>query len=106
MNVKFEYIYRDAGNYKLYNASILTNRHHIPIDQLENQIRESLIDKIYFNPIKCNIPKLEFPDSDEELDHDWHEFFSISSTEEAPDLNLDILEFIQISTIAHKKAFP
>lgn len=106
MNVKFDYLYRDTGNYKLYGTSILTNRHDIPIDELERQTCNSFIDKVYFDPVKCNIPKLEFPEIDEELDHDWHEFLAISSTEEVPDLNLDILEFIQLSIIAHLKAFP
>ncbi|GAA4411242.1 hypothetical protein GCM10023187_36780 [Nibrella viscosa] len=106
MNIKFEYMYRDAGNYKLYNTCVLTNRFHKPVDELETRIRKSLIDEEYFNPVKCKIPKLEFPDNDDDLDHNWHEFLSISSTDEAPDLQLDILEFVQLSTVAHCKAFP
>lgn len=106
MNVKFEYMYRDAGNYKLYGSAIFYNNDQISFNELESRIRNSLIDESYFVPAKCSIPKLEFPEIDEKLDHDWHEFISISLTEDPANIDLDIIEFIQLSTIAHRKAFP
>jgi hypothetical protein len=106
MNVKMSYMYRDAGNYKLFGSSVLTNINNVSIGDLELQIRDSLIDNSYFIPVKCNIPKLHFSENNEDLDHDWHEFITISSTKEFSDLSLDIIDFIHLSYIAHKTAFP
>ena len=99
-------MYRDAGNYKMFGSSVLTNNNAILLDRLELIIRQSLVDRSYFNSIKCVIPKLSFPESDEELDHDWYEFIKISLTKEPSDIHVDILEFIHFASSAHNKAFP
>ncbi|HTA83258.1 MAG TPA: hypothetical protein VK783_10005 [Bacteroidia bacterium] len=85
-NIKFNYLYRDAGNYKLFDEVIFSNPKNIPLNKIENIIKVHLMDGMYFDPQEWGIPLLEFPEYDEELDHDWHEFESIEiTTEEATD---------------------
>ncbi len=81
MNIRFEYLYRDAGNNKIYNNIIVTNRKYIKAEALEEKIRDILIDGEFFIAKKANIPKLQFRRYDEELDHDWYEFSSLEYTD-------------------------
>ncbi|MDA3810685.1 MAG: hypothetical protein PF518_10225 [Spirochaetaceae bacterium] len=81
-NIKFNYLYRDGGNYKLYDFVIFTNPKALELAEIQNRIRKNLIDGEFFSPEKWNIPSLEFETSDPELDHQWNEFESIEFTEE------------------------
>jgi len=76
-NIKFNYLYRDAGNYKQYGSVILSNPDNLSLEKIEKQIRANLIDGEYFIPSKLNIPFInEFP-YDAELDHEWYEFVGV-----------------------------
>lgn len=97
MNARFEYLYRDAGNYKLWGEVIFTNQKNINIDSLESQIKEMLIDGEFFIAGKSGLPKLAFQKHDDELDHDWNEFCFLEETAEPANdvLNRDITEFFE-----------
>jgi hypothetical protein len=80
MNVVLEYTYRDAGNNKLSNAVLFTNRNNLDIGELEARIKRALIDGQWFVAQQVGLPVLRFETADLELDHDWHEFDGLFET--------------------------
>ncbi len=54
------------------------------IDELISATEEVLIDRLYFEVSKSNLPDLHFEKYIDNLDHTWHEFHSYQVTEEAP----------------------
>jgi hypothetical protein len=96
MNVLFEYLYRDAGNYKNWGNVIFSNPQNESIEDLILRLRLHLIDETYFVAKKARVPDLHFNDYDEELDHGWHEFDSLECTSESPTdvAGRDINQFI------------
>lgn len=80
MNVQFEYLYRDAGNFKKWNTVVFTNPANASVDTLTQQAREVLIDQSYFVAEKAGVPDLHFSSYDEDLDHGWHEFHGFTPT--------------------------
>ena len=82
-NIKFNYLYRDAGNYKQFGNIILSNPNNISIDLVTDIIRKNLIDGEFFEAGKWGVPSLFF-DTKNEDDHEWHEFENIEITQEPP----------------------
>jgi len=95
-NIKFFYLYRDAGNYKAFGEVIFSNPDGLPLTEIESKIRASLIDGEFFDPIKWDIPKLKIEgfDYDPELDHDWMEFEKIDITKKETTSLSSITNFI------------
>jgi len=75
MNVRFEYLYRDAGNFKNWGEIIFSNPHNLNADFVSTIAEKVLIDGTYFVTSKAGAPDLH----DENLDHEWHEFYSFQS---------------------------
>lgn len=92
-NIKFKYLYRDAGNYKIFDSVIFTNRTGMTIGPIELIVRSNLIDGEYFTPEKWKIPRLRFEGYSPELDHDFHEFESVEETNENSN-DEDISDFL------------
>ncbi len=97
MNIKFEYLYRDAANYKNWGDVIFNNVSGSDINALESKLRGVLIDGEFFVVKDFDVPDLRFPEHVDELDHDWHAFHALECTEEPPNdiRNRDILEFVE-----------
>lgn len=93
-NIKINYLYRDAGNYKEFGEIIFTNQDLKSLDEIELAIRKNLIEGEFFIPEKWNVPRLSFEDYSPELDHDYHEFESIEITNENSTENIDIAAFL------------
>ena len=98
LNVAFQYLYRDASNFKLHGETIFTNDAGMSIDEIEQQIRLHLNDGKFFIARQIHIEERFFdvPDGD---DHPWHEFDRVEpATDPAwdPDAEAkrDITEFI------------
>jgi hypothetical protein len=106
VNILIEYLYRDAGNNKIWGDVVFSNRMNLDISVLECELRNALIDGEFFITENVGLPSLRFDRYDEELDHGWHEFFSIKKTENHPndDLGRDIYDFIGILklSVLHK----
>ena len=81
MYIRFNYLYRDAGNYKQYGSVVFSNPHHRALRAIEHSIRSSLIDGEFFNVKQWQLPDLREQEWDDELDHDWHEFESVEELE-------------------------
>uniref|UniRef100_UPI0032171227 hypothetical protein n=1 Tax=uncultured Draconibacterium sp. TaxID=1573823 RepID=UPI0032171227 len=72
-----EYLYRDAGNNKLYEESIIENPNNLSLQEFEKWFRSELIDGLYFIPHDFGLVKPQFPKYNPELDHDWCELIAL-----------------------------
>ena len=81
-NIKFNYLYRDAGNYKTYGHVVMANLANTTLQQLEADIRAKLIDGVWFYAQEWGVPDLHTHAWDNELDHTFHEFESLEFTDE------------------------
>lgn len=96
MNVSIEYLYRDAGNNKLWGCVVFSNKTDSDISALRAQIKGGLIEGEFLVAEDVGLPPLHFDRYDNGLDHGWHEFFSAEKVA-APSndcLNRDIGDFI------------
>lgn len=85
MNVRFEYLYRDAGNFKLWGEVVFSNPGNIGQDTLAAVSGLSLpLDRLYFLPDQMSIPSLRFDIPIANLDHEWHEVHSFELCDEMP----------------------
>lgn len=80
-NIQFEYLYRDAANYKNYGSVVFANPSNLSIAEIERQIRQHLIDGEFIDIAGLGIPHLYF-DNLTENDHTWREFVAVEVTEE------------------------
>jgi hypothetical protein len=92
-NIKFNYLYRDAGNYKQFGCVIFANPNNLTVDLIKSEIYSKLIDGEFFIASELNIPSLFFENTND-LDHIWHEFHSIENTSEISNDNRSIEELI------------
>lgn len=67
-NIKFNYLYRDASNYKQFGYIVLSNPNNIAINIVREGIISNLIDTEYFFADALGIPSLFF----DELNEDDH----------------------------------
>ena len=82
MNVQFTYLYRDAGNYKLWGAAVFSNKDDVDLENLEQDFRKMLIDSEFFYAERSTLPELSFDSYDRMLDHEWYEYHSMEDTAE------------------------
>jgi len=99
MNIVFEYLYRDGANYKNWGQVIVAGSPEQTIDELEQRIRQNLIDGEFFVAEDIPLPTLYFSSGDVDLDHGWHEYSSLASTECSPTTSVSIEEII--TRLAH-----
>lgn len=76
---RFDYLYRDASNYKGYGSVLLWGE---ATPKNEAAIRAVLIDGMYFEAERVGVPTLYHlvrgdSEPDEEEDHGWHEFVGL-----------------------------
>ncbi|MFL9844177.1 hypothetical protein [Flavobacterium rhizosphaerae] len=88
-NIKLNYLYRDASNYKQYGSVVFANTNNIAAKTINNIIKSNLIDGEFFVAEAWEIPVLYF-DNIIDADHNWHEFQNIEVTAEMPYSNLEI----------------
>ncbi len=84
MNIRMEYLYRDAGNYKNWGEVVFSNPTSIPIKRVEQLVGDALFERQYFIAHSAGLPDLHFTECSIELDHDWHEFHGLAETEDPP----------------------
>ena len=71
MNVRFEYLYRDAGNFKSWGEVVFSNPHDVRADTIASMADQFLIDHAFFVAAKVDVPDLRFAEFIEVLDHGW-----------------------------------
>lgn len=82
MNVKFNYLYRDAGNYKQFGSVVFVAPSQIDLADIDRKIRDALIDREFFVASTVSVPDLQNLPWDDEIDHSWHEYEGIEFTDE------------------------
>ncbi len=101
-NIKFNYLYRDGGNFKVWGCEIFSNPDSIETDNIEARIKQSLIDGEFFDPEKWGVSRLKFDDWVPKLDHTWNEYDSIEITNEEPTIHYSINQFLEVIRKAPK----
>ena len=94
-NLKFQFLHRDEGNYKLFGSITLSNPKGISSTEATEALKEKLIDREYFYPRDHGIPLFQ-EHTGITLFLDWYEFDQFSTSEEAPTDSRTIEKFIQI----------
>lgn len=102
MNIRFEYLYRDAGNFKNWGEVVFSNPDHLSPEVITQMARAILIDQSFFVAEAAEVPDLHFSDHDDELDHGWHEMHAFASTDEEPNdrEQRNIQEFVESLRLA------
>ena len=95
VNLIFNYLYRDAGNFKVFGREIISNPDSITVADAEKQIRKVLIDGEFFDPIDWGVQPLKPAEWDDELDHSWNEFDSFELTDSLPTIAETMTTFLE-----------
>jgi hypothetical protein len=93
-NLKLNYRYRDAGNFKQFGSVIFSNTERLSIGEVTILLLEKLIDNELFIPQEWDLPRLHFHPYDPELDHPYHEFESWEETFEKANDPRDVSFFL------------
>jgi hypothetical protein len=90
-NIKFAYLYRDAGNYKQWAEVIFSNPDKLQLVEIARSLRNAFLERDLFIAQQARLPEV-FPfvrgDATSD-DHCFHEFHSVELTgEDANDQHL------------------
>lgn len=82
LNIKFNYRYRDYGNYKNNGVAIFTNPNGYSLEMVDAGIKTFLLEDKLFRASRWGLKDLHFDNYDDENDHPYHEFISVELTNE------------------------
>ena len=85
--IRFNYLHRDSGNWKKFGSKKFSNPDQLRVDQIEQAIRQNLIDQEYFYPVQVGIKKFKFHRYLD--DYSWYEFESIELIDQDEITNKD-----------------
>jgi hypothetical protein len=74
-SIRFNYLYRDSGNYKTFGFKDFANPNNFSLKQIQNEITKKLISSEFFYPEESGIEKFEFHRYGD--DYSWYEFESV-----------------------------
>ena len=77
--IRFNYLYRDSGNWKTFGSKRFSNPEQLTIEEIEQKIHENLIDGEYIYPNQVGIKKFKFHRYLD--DYLWYEFESVEVIE-------------------------
>jgi len=98
--IRFNYLYRDSGNWKKFGSKRFSNPDQLQEDEIEKVIRQNLIDQEYFYPNQVGIKKFKFHRYLD--DYLWYEFESIEIVDDT-DPPMKELESISTFLLRLKK---
>ncbi len=87
-------MYRDYANYKQHNKLVFLNPADMLAIEVERIIKDHLIDGEWFYANKWKVQDLHFKDWDNEIDSPVHEFVSIKETDETPNIDFSLDQFL------------
>jgi hypothetical protein len=93
-NIKFNYLYRDSGNFKKFNSVIFANPDGIELLDLHAVIKSKLIGETWFYAEQWNMPEIFTRIVDCRVDPTWHEFENIAYTNEPSGSTFILIDFI------------
>ncbi len=79
-SVKFNYLYRDAGNYKSWGELIFPNPDGLNLEEVDRRLRLAFDQEILFVAHQINIPEV-FLYANQDLNNDDHCFHEYNSVE-------------------------
>ena len=94
MNTNFEYLYRDAGNYKWFSEVVIAG-----VLKLED-IEHFLFEHHFFIPSEVGLPGLQ-PEVLTEDDHIWHEIISLKESVAEPTVEIKSDDLVEKFQMAH-----
>jgi len=77
--IRFNYLHRDSGNWKKFGSKKFSNPEQLTIEEIEQKIRENLIDQKYFYPNRIGIKRFKMHKYLH--DYSWYEFKSVEEVE-------------------------
>ena len=95
-NIKFNYLYRDSGNYKVFNSVIFKNDQSISLKELDELIKSKLIYDEWFYAEQWKMPELFNDYFDFKTDPNWHEFESVEYADKPANSVISLKEFMDI----------
>ncbi|MCO5184171.1 MAG: hypothetical protein M9928_08000 [Anaerolineae bacterium] len=110
--MKFNYLYRDAGNYKSWGELIFSNPDELNLEEVDRLLRLAFDQEIIFIAHQIDVPELFLYAKDDlnDDDHCFHEYDSVELAEVA-DSRLDsrsikqFLQQVEFASISGWKAF-
>ncbi|MFZ1938228.1 MAG: hypothetical protein WBA18_05380 [Terracidiphilus sp.] len=106
MNIEFNYLYRDCGNFKNLGKAIFANQRKLSAKEIHEKLLSAVMPEPFFRASDLGLPDLYFKDFpyDPELDHELHEYRSVSETQEPPNdaRNRDITELVSAIENKHR----
>lgn len=94
-NLRFNYRYRDAHNYKEFGSVVFSNLSGMTVEEATVLLRKKLISEEFFVPQEWGIPRLHSQPFNPKVDHAWHEFEEFEFADEAATDSRDIGEFLE-----------
>lgn len=88
--VRFNYFYKDSANSKKYASKLFSNPFQLPLEIIDQYLKERLICEKFFYPEQVGIKKFKFHRYNKR-DYSWYEYESVESFE---DKNIDLENFI------------
>ena len=92
-NIRFNYLYRDSGNYKKFGFKDFSNPLSKTLIEIEQAIKNNLINEEFFYPEKAGIQKFRFHRFGD--DFSWYEFEKVELVD-SKKCKESIEEFIEI----------
>lgn len=85
-NVRFTYLYRDAGNYKKWAEVVFSNPDSLAIDAIKEELNSAFLTDGLFIAHQVRLPEAFLFSEGHATsdDHCFHEFHSVEETSEAP----------------------
>lgn len=98
-NVKFNYLYRDAGNYKSMGEVIFANPQSLSLEEIDVRLRKAFDQEFGFIADQIAVGEVFLYSGNGDLtadDHCFHEFESVEFTQNEPtdSLNRQIEDFV------------
>jgi hypothetical protein len=82
MNIEFDYLYRDCGNFKNYGKVVFANQRNLSAKEIHERLLGAIMPEPFFRASDLGLPDLFFKNFpyDPELDHEFHEYYRVSET--------------------------
>jgi len=96
-NVKFEYLYRDGGNYKNYGSCVFKNPDNLSVDEIERRLEIAFLNRLHFIAEQVELPELFHDDYPTTDDVSFHEYSGVelSKEDESDSSQRTIKEFVE-----------
>ena len=81
-NIKFKYLYRDAGNYKNYGFRVFRNPDNLSVSEIGKKFEASFLNGLYFIAEQIGLPELFHDDYPTLDDVSFHEYYGVEMSDE------------------------